>query len=129
MDTLSHIKLIVGLGNHDRKYSNTYHNAGFLAVEYLAGRKTHTIKFINAKAFQYFRQGMIVLVKPKGYMNESGRATADALDHFGIKPHEMLVIHDDTDITIGKEKLSFARGSAGHRGVQAEVRLRRFAQR
>ncbi len=54
-------------------------------------------------------------------MNESGKAVRAALKKFGARPHDLVVLHDDSDIVIGHYKISYARNSAGHKGVQSTI--------
>ncbi len=98
------VKLIIGLGNPGKEYEKTYHNVGFLAVDYFA--KNPPIS---------------KLLKSNVYMNQSGNFVKTALKKYKIKPDEILIIHDDSDIELGKYKISFGRGSAGHRGVQSVI--------
>jgi len=100
-------RLIIGLGNPDGKYEKTYHNIGHLAVDFLA-------KSVDSKAAKK-------LVKSEVYMNESGGFVKKAAKKNNSKPEEILVIHDDSDIKLGKYKLSFGRSSAGHRGAQSVI--------
>ncbi len=95
------LKLIIGLGNPDKKYANTYHNVGFLFVDRLAENPPFP-----------------ELLKSDVYMNESGRFVTRALKKHGAKPEELLVIHDDSDLELGKYKLVFGRGAAGHHGIE-----------
>ena len=101
-------KIIIGLGNPDPEYANTYHNVGYLFVDYLneKEKREHWIK----KPFA---------IRSKSYMNNSGRFIVLELKKSGAKPEELLVIHDDSDIELGKYKLSFGRGAAGHHGVES----------
>ena len=99
------IKLIVGLGNPDREYENTYHNIGFLAIDFLAK---------NPLA--------VKLLKSDSYMNQSGLFVRKALKKYNTKPEETLIVHDDSDIELGKYKISFGRGSAGHRGIDSIIK-------
>ncbi|MEE8131931.1 MAG: aminoacyl-tRNA hydrolase [Candidatus Paceibacterota bacterium] len=101
------IKLIIGLGNPGSQYTLTYHNVGFLAVDYL------TKNLINSK---------LVIIKPKTFMNKSGKAVAEAKKRFKVKSEEILIIHDDSDIELGKYKFSFGRGSAGHKGIESIIK-------
>jgi len=55
-------------------------------------------------------------------MNESGKAVKEAVKYFRAKPEEILIIHDDSDIELGKYKISFGRGSAGHQGVESIIK-------
>jgi len=100
------VKLIVGLGNPDKQYENTYHNVGFLAVDYLK------YQMVNSKH---------KIEKSEVFMNQSGNFVRKALKKYKIKPEELMIIHDDSDIELGKCKISFGRGSAGHKGVQSII--------
>lgn len=100
------IKIIIGLGNPDKKYENTYHNAGHLFIEYL-GDKELGIK--NGA------------VKTDVYMNESGKFVSKTAKKSGVKPENILITHDDSDILIGDYKISFDRSSAGHKGIESII--------
>ncbi len=114
------IKVIVGLGNPGKGYGKTYHNVGCMFLDFMAerspGTETPTI-WNNLKLFRYAEVGGLTLVKTNVFMNNSGRSVKAALRYFNIPPQKMLVIHDDSDISIGNYKLSFGSGSAGHKGV------------
>jgi len=97
-------KLIIGLGNPDTKYQNTYHNVGFLFIDYFAT--------YNLQPTTYN------LLKSNVYMNQSGTFVRKALKKAGVKPEELLIVHDDSDLELGKYKLSFGRGAAGHHGIE-----------
>ena len=88
-------KLIIGLGNPDPKYENTFHNVGHLFVDF------------SGKG-----------VKSEVFMNKSGEFAKEQIKKNKVKPEQLLIVHDDSDIELGKYKLSFGRSSAGHRGVQ-----------
>jgi PTH1 family peptidyl-tRNA hydrolase len=98
-------KLIIGLGNPGKEYEKTYHNVGFWAIDFLA------------KNPLFAR-----LLKSNSYMNHSGFFVAKASKKYGAKPDQILIIHDDSDIELGKYKVSFGRGSAGHRGVESTIK-------
>lgn len=98
------IKLIVGLGNKGKKYSNTYHNAGKIAAAFILKKMSAKIK--RAEVFC-----------PEGFMNELGLPTALEARRRGVSPEEVLVLHDDSDLNIGNFKLDLGVSSAGHRGV------------
>ncbi|MBU6141752.1 aminoacyl-tRNA hydrolase [Patescibacteria group bacterium] len=115
-------KLIVGLGNPGPDYANTYHNVGALAVDHLIEEtRPLTLKKNVSKKFQYAADGNIIFIKPLTYMNESGVAVKNALKQFKATPEEILVIHDDSDITIGEYKLSYERGAGGHKGIESII--------
>lgn len=100
------VKLVIGLGNPDKKYQNTYHNIGFLALDYLAENP----RFSDSK-----------FIKSDVYMNQSGGFVKKAVKKYKIKPAELMVVHDDTDIELGKYKISFSKNSAGHHGVDSII--------
>ena len=122
----SKFKLIIGLGNPGKKYENTYHNAGFLAVDHwLMKHETWNIKhklFMASQFKIHDSRFMIYVVKPSTFMNDSGQAVTAALKYFSVRAGEILVIHDDSDIKFGKIKLSFGRGAAGHHGVESIIK-------
>jgi len=106
-------RLIIGLGNPGKEYEKTYHNAGFLFIQYLMDKKP---------ANSEFRIQNSELLKSDVYMNESGKFVAKILKKHSVKPKEILIVHDDSDIELGKYKISFGRGSAGHRGVESIIK-------
>lgn len=101
-------KLIIGLGNDDAQYANTYHNAGHLFVDYLAA---------HYPALRTHETGLRA-EKTTGYMNESGAAAVRAMRRANAAPEETLIVHDESDIMLGEYKISTGRGAAGHKGVQ-----------
>jgi len=121
------IKLIVGLGNPGQKYDNTYHNVGFMFIDYLVnnapGSESGGLqKWKSTKSFRYVKLGGLILAKPNEFMNNSGGSIKNLLKYFKLKPEELLVVHDDSDIALGGYKISFGRGSAGHNGVESAIK-------
>ncbi|MBI2035304.1 MAG: peptidyl-tRNA hydrolase, partial [Candidatus Liptonbacteria bacterium] len=112
------IKLIAGLGNPGPKYSNSYHNAGIIAIEAMPHGKWRHVK---GKKFEAAKSANYIFIKPLTFMNESGVAIRESLRYFKIKPENMGLVHDDSDIYLGKYKLSRGRGAAGHKGVQSVI--------
>lgn len=110
--------LIIGLGNPGKEYEKTYHNAGFLALQHLARDAGKNWKR-GADSWEYLKLGKSILVRPLTFMNNSGQAVKSALAYFKVLPQNLLVIHDDSDLPLGKYKLVFGRGSAGHKGVES----------
>ena len=114
------MKLIVGLGNPGKEYVGTRHNVGFSLVERLAsqwhidlGRK----KFSSFTGDGVVEGQKVILLLPQTFMNLSGGAVLQAVQFFGGP--ELLVVHDDLDLALGRVKLDFGRGAAGHRGVSS----------
>lgn len=119
--------LIVGLGNPGEQFTHTRHNAGRETVE--AFRKKFMLpdfrfeKKWNAEIVEgSIHKEKIILFLPDTFMNKSGAAIAPAARFFKIKPNNIVVIHDDADIILGRAKLSFAKHSAGHKGVESVIR-------
>jgi len=117
----------MGLGNPDPKYQNTYHNIGILAIRWLAkkwsGNKGIPPKWKKLKnLFQYTKIGALTFVEPLVHMNEIGKAAIAGFKRFKAAPAEFLVIQDDSDLSLGEFRLSFNRGSAGHKGVESIIK-------
>lgn len=115
--------LIAGLGNPGKKYLRTRHNIGFLVVEEIA--KRHAIDFKERAQYRIGRgsiDGMdVLLVEPLLYMNNSGVAVKDASGRFNIPPGNLIVIHDDLDIEVGKVRIRRKGSSGGHKGVESII--------
>ena len=120
------MKLIVGLGNPDKKYEHTWHNAGFLALDQIQNKEFTKFK-VNSKFKAEIAEGQIgqekiILAKPQTFMNDSGMTVALLVNYYDINMgQELMVIHDDNDIELGKIKPAFDSSSAGHRGVQSII--------
>lgn len=119
------MKLVVGLGNPDKKYQGTRHNIGFDIIDAMA-ESTGAVFAINKKfnsqiAEIKINNQKIILLKPMTYMNESGVAVFEATKFFKIDTKDIVIIHDDKDIALGEFKLQFNRSSAGHNGVQSII--------
>lgn len=125
------MKLIIGLGNPGKSYSQTRHNVGFMALDELisnlSGADGQFSDFspqpkFNAEISQGNIGGeKIILAKPQTFMNESGIAAKAIADYYKIPSEEIIVIHDDLDIKLGDWKLAKDRGAAGHRGVKSII--------
>ncbi|PIR98192.1 MAG: aminoacyl-tRNA hydrolase [Candidatus Colwellbacteria bacterium CG10_big_fil_rev_8_21_14_0_10_42_22] len=115
-----HTKILIALGNPEGKYKNTYHNVGFLYADYLAN--TNKIDFKKYKNdFIYAKSENFVIIKLLSFMNNSGVPTLKALKYFNVKPEDLVLIHDDSDLELGQYKTSSNRGSAGHKGVESVI--------
>ena len=113
--------IIIGLGNPGQEYVRTYHNAGHIALDVLREILAPTAKKRSRPSFDYWSSDAAILVRPKVFMNESGRATADALAFFHESPERLLIIHDDSDLPFGTYRVSTVSGAAGHRGVASII--------
>ena len=120
------MKVIVGLGNFGTQYVNTRHNAGYEVLDLIAKdlKFEFTKSKFNAMIKKINYQGENVLfVKPLTYMNNSGEAVKAILDYYKISIDELLVIHDDLDLDIGKVRLRKEGTSAGQKGIQNIIDL------
>jgi PTH1 family peptidyl-tRNA hydrolase len=111
-------KLIVGLGNPGRSYAATRHNVGFWWLDALARRLN--LNFAPEPKFScdMARLGDIRFIKPTTFMNRSGVATAGVARFFNIAPEQILVAHDELDLTPGQLRVKKGGGSAGHNGLR-----------
>ena len=111
------MKIIVGLGNPEGKYNNTYHNIGFSVVDLFA--KKHGLKFNKTKCRAEIVKGDdFILAKPNTYMNLSGDSVYELKKYFKVPLSDILIVLDDIDLTKGKVRFRQA-GSAGtHNGLR-----------
>ncbi|MFY2557069.1 aminoacyl-tRNA hydrolase [Corallococcus terminator] len=118
------MKLICGLGNPGREYERHRHNIGFMVVEALLSRARAELnqeKFA-AKVGQATLAGeRILFVEPQTFMNLSGRSVAEAARFYKIAPEDVLVIHDELDLPLGRIQLKAGGGSGGHNGLKSIV--------
>ena len=113
--------LVVGLGNPGSQYAHTLHNAGIDAIAYLRNQFPKKHPVTTTILFSYSRKGNKIFATPNIFMNESGSAVNAALRRFRVKPAQLLVVHDESDLPLGASRFSFGRGAAGHRGVQSII--------
>lgn len=115
------MKMIVGLGNPGRKYQKTRHNIGFMMVDIFLPEAKWQKKF-NALFFEKnIGKDKVIFVKPQTYMNESGETVKLFADYFKINEQDILVIHDDLDLEIGKYKIKKDSSSGGHNGIKSII--------
>ena len=120
------MKLIIGLGNPGEEYKKTRHNVGFLTVDKIANSIQYSVFSIQQKFNAEISNGIIdnekiILAKPQTFMNNSGQAVKAIVDYYKIDPENIIVIHDDLDIPLGKYKFSKNKNSGGHKGVQSII--------
>lgn len=120
--------IIVGLGNPGEEYKNTYHNAGWLALEYLKnelGTDGAEVKSGKWNTFSYWELTTdgkkYILAFPNTFMNLSGSAVKEALKVFNTNIEDLVVVHDDSDLLLGEVKGAFGAGAAGHNGVASII--------
>lgn len=119
------MRLLVGLGNPGTQYADTRHNAGFSVVDELAtayGAQYTRVKTIEAAVAKVqVGQRSLWLMKPLTYMNLSGRAVVPFLNYFKLTPADMLVIHDDVSMPLGRIRLQKNGGAGGQHGVESII--------
>lgn len=118
------MNLIIGLGNPGRGYANNRHNTGFACVNYFA--KTQGIHFDKKQGQARIGTGEIagkkvVLARPQTYMNLSGESVSRLVKKLNVSLSELLVIHDDLDIPLGRVRIRQGGGSGGHKGVESII--------
>ncbi len=123
---MKHLGIIAGLGNPEEKHARTLHNVGFWFVDALArkfgGDFRHENKF-DAELCRVTRHAMdIWLVKPQSYMNLSGGPIRGVLDYYRLRPGQLLVAHDEIDLSPGTVRLKKGGGHGGHNGIRDVVR-------
>ncbi|MDR2368283.1 MAG: aminoacyl-tRNA hydrolase [Deltaproteobacteria bacterium] len=114
------VKIIIGLGNPGKQYQNTRHNAGYMALATLAKIRgfADPSRFGRSLVTKGKIEGQrVILAWPQTYMNNSGVAARDLLNYYKEKSSNLLVIHDDMDIPVGRLKASTGGGSGGHNGL------------
>ena len=118
------MKLIVGLGNPGKEYSTNRHNIGFLCLNYFA--KVHRITFDKKQGKARVGTGKVVgceviLAKPQTYMNASGVSVSPLAQKYKITADDLIVVHDDLDLPIGKIRIRRDSGAAGHKGIKSII--------
>ncbi|HCO12066.1 MAG TPA: aminoacyl-tRNA hydrolase [Desulfonauticus sp.] len=117
------IKLIVGLGNPGNKYTFTRHNIGFKIIDsFLEAEEVQVIKQQNilGDLFQVnFLENKYFILKPSTYMNRSGIAVQRVANFFSFSSENILVVHDELDLPLGKIKFKQGGGTAGHNGLKS----------
>lgn len=114
--------LIVGLGNPGTEYAATRHNIGFMAVDAIA-RHSDTVRFVSKfqsqMAMGSWQGEKFILLCPQTYMNLSGRAVQAAMAFYKIPPENVIVLHDELDLPLGKLRIKKGGGANGHNGLKS----------
>lgn len=121
------MKLIIGLGNHGDKYTLTRHNAGFMALDYIAVNEgfdfNYESKFKGEIAKTNFANESVVFLKPQTYMNLSGESVIAVMNFFKIPKEDILVIHDDIDMPVGKMRFRAKGSDGGQKGIRSIIQV------
>ena len=124
------MKLIIGLGNPGRVYANNRHNIGFMCLNHFA--RAHGIRFDRKQGKARIGTGEVagpdgpigvVLARPQTVMNASGEAVSRLVRRFKVSPDnyrdDLILVHDDLDLSLGKIRLRRGGSSAGHKGIES----------
>jgi peptidyl-tRNA hydrolase, PTH1 family len=118
------MKIIMGLGNPGGEYADNRHNLGFRCIDRLA--RQHSIQVKKTLCQSSTGEGSIegtgvVLVKPKTFVNLSGKAASCLLGKFKCEPPDLIVVHDDLDLPTGRLRIRLGGKSGGHRGLKSII--------
>jgi len=118
------MQVIIGLGNPGSRYTDTWHNLGYISVDRFAQKhgllfKAGKGKFYAASGF--FNSKKILLVKPTTYMNLSGEAVSEVINYFEIGIEDILVIYDDINLPLGTIRMRKSGTAGGHNGIKSII--------
>ncbi|MFV0350006.1 MAG: aminoacyl-tRNA hydrolase [Halodesulfovibrio sp.] len=123
--------LIVGLGNPGKEYENTRHNLGFMAVDHLmddarrfnsdavSPLSTGKKKYLLWKCMPGGLRSTWLVAKPQTYMNLSGEAVGHICGFYNLDPEQVVVVHDELDLPLGRMRFKTGGGLAGHNGLKS----------
>ena len=116
--------IIVGLGNPGAQYEGTRHNAGFLAIDYIAdacGVKIDRARYRALTAEVTLAGKRVLLMKPQTFMNLSGEAVREAASFYHIPPENVIVLYDDITLPVGRMRVRGKGSDGGHNGIKSIV--------
>lgn len=112
------MKLVVGLGNPGKEYNLTRHNVGFIILDKYLGDINWSSKFNGLYYEKNINNEKVIFVKPQSYMNLSGNVVQKFINFYKIDSKDLLVIHDDLDLPVGKFRIKINSSSGGHNGIK-----------
>lgn len=133
METKNPKKIIVGLNNPGKQYDQTPHNIGKVFVEWLIDKLIADQKMESSSKWKDDKKNMakiletrvghkdIIFVLPKTFMNNSGQSVIKILNYYKIDAKGLMIVHDESDMLLGKSKLGFSHSAAGHKGVDSVI--------
>lgn len=116
------IQLLIGLGNPGKKYLQTRHNIGFVVLVQLAHAhhfKIGKTKFKARYSITELFGKKICLIKPQSFVNLSGEVVDSFWNYYKAEASDVLVVHDDIDLPLGKVRFTLGAGHGGHNGVRS----------
>jgi PTH1 family peptidyl-tRNA hydrolase len=120
------MRLFVGLGNPGSRHAGNRHNVGFMAVDAIAraaGALPWRRRFQGEATEAVLGSERVLILKPRTYMNESGRAVAQAQRFYKVPLGDVVVFHDELDLPPGKLRVKRGGGNAGHNGLRSITAL------
>lgn len=116
------MKIIIGLGNPEEKYSGTRHNLGFEVVDRFAKKLEDSVWTADQKfKAEVIKIPDLILIKPQTYINRSGLTVAALARFYKVAPEDIIVVHDELDLPLGKIKVRLGGAAAGHHGVESVI--------
>ena len=128
---MSFKKIIVALGNPGNEYENTRHNVGFAVLDAF-GEKYKIVGKEEKKLSSWYGKEKIeigketyevILAWPTTFMNNSGEAVLKLLNWFKIEHSDLIVVHDEVALNLGKVRINFNSGAGGHHGVESIIQM------
>ena len=116
--------IIAGLGNIGKKYEHTRHNAGFLAIDYIAeklGARIDRVKFNSTVGEADIEGVRVLLMKPSTLMNNSGVAIGEAASFYKIPAERVLILHDEISFDPGVIRIRRKGSAGGHNGLKSII--------
>ena len=114
--------VLVGLGNPETKHSMNRHNVGFMAIDNIAEKHSFSVfknKFQSHIAANQVNKHPILLVKPQNFMNLSGQSLSHIKKFYKLENKQIVVFHDDLDLSIGDIRTKIGGSSGGHNGLKS----------
>lgn len=117
------MKLIIGLGNPGKEYTNTRHNIGFMVLDNYLGNVNYQKKFNAEYYVENINGEKVIFIKPQTYMNLSGNAVKEFVSFYKVEFEDILVIQDDLDLPLGKYRVKINSSSGGHNGIKSIINV------
>jgi len=118
------MKLIAGLGNPGLIYARNRHNIGFMCLNRFA--RKHGIRFARKQGLARIGEGEVagmklILARPQTMMNRSGHSVSRLVKKYKVNPEDLIVVHDDLDLPLGKIRIRQGGQSGGHKGIESII--------
>jgi PTH1 family peptidyl-tRNA hydrolase len=118
------MKLVVGLGNPGSRYADTRHNIGFMVIEQVV-RAFPGQQILSDAVVDLYQttidRNHVLLLKPQTYMNLSGSAVQRVVEEYAVEVHDIAVVYDDLDLSVGRLRIRKKGGHGGHKGVRSII--------